>query len=144
MAHYIAGASSKLLELTSSPKPPAVPSSPVEPVVSEVRYWEFFLVCSVTCLFLLVQDVELEAEAMTISGNLEQNAENDGDAQEQQKRVLGSRDSFPQEDPAVMQTHNIIIPSYSAWFAYNSIHAIEKRSLPEFFNGHNRSKSPEM
>jgi SWI/SNF related-matrix-associated actin-dependent regulator of chromatin subfamily C len=42
------------------------------------------------------------------------------------------------------QTHHIIIPSYSAWFDYNSIHVVEKRALPEFFNGKNKSKSPEI
>lgn len=42
------------------------------------------------------------------------------------------------------QTHHIIVPSYSSWFDYNAIHAIEKRALPEFFNGKNRSKSPEI
>merc|ERR1711936_1255219 len=42
------------------------------------------------------------------------------------------------------QTHHIIVPSYSAWFDYNSIHSIEKRHLPEFFNGKNRSKTPEI
>ena len=31
------------------------------------------------------------------------------------------------------QTFHIIIPSYSAWFEYESIHNIEKRALPEFF-----------
>ena len=42
------------------------------------------------------------------------------------------------------QTHHIIVPSYSAWFDYNGIHAIEKRALPEFFNGKNKSKTPEI
>ena len=42
------------------------------------------------------------------------------------------------------QSHHIIIPSYSAWFDYNTIHSIEKRSLPEFFNEKNKSKTPEM
>ncbi|XP_055342517.1 SWI/SNF complex subunit SMARCC2-like [Paramacrobiotus metropolitanus] len=41
------------------------------------------------------------------------------------------------------QSYNIIIPSYSAWFSYDSINAIEKRSLPEYFNSQNASKSPE-
>ncbi|XP_050405747.1 SWI/SNF complex subunit SMARCC2 [Patella vulgata] len=49
-----------------------------------------------------------------------------------------------QDDNVTEQTHHIIIPSYSAWFDYNSIHAIEKRALPEFFNGKNKSKSPEI
>ena len=48
-------------------------------------------------------------------------------------------------DPeACEQTHHIIIPSYSAWFDYNAINAIEKRGLIEFFNSKNRSKTPEM
>ena len=49
-----------------------------------------------------------------------------------------------QEDNVIDQTHHIIIPSYAAWFDYNSIHAIEKRALPEFFNGRNKSKTPEI
>ncbi|XP_052824870.1 SWI/SNF complex subunit SMARCC1 isoform X2 [Octopus bimaculoides] len=48
------------------------------------------------------------------------------------------------EDNVTEQTHQIIIPSYAAWFDYNSIHAIERRALPEFFNGKNKSKSPEI
>ncbi|CAG2068099.1 unnamed protein product, partial [Timema podura] len=46
----------------------------------------------------------------------------------------GSKDEGP-EDNVTEQTHHIIIPSYSAWFDYNSIHMVEKRALPEFFNG---------
>ncbi|KAG5219349.1 SWITCH/sucrose nonfermenting protein [Salix suchowensis] len=40
------------------------------------------------------------------------------------------------------QTHEIIIPSYSAWFDMSKIHPVEKRALPEFFNSRNRSKTP--
>ena len=40
------------------------------------------------------------------------------------------------------QTHSIILPSYSTWFDMNTIHANEKRALPEFFNSRNRSKTP--
>lgn len=42
----------------------------------------------------------------------------------------------------VQQTHAIVIPSYSAWFDMTQIHPIERKSLPEFFNGRNRSKTP--
>lgn len=49
-----------------------------------------------------------------------------------------------QEDNVTEQTHHIVVPSYSAWFDYNSIHVIEKRALPEFFNGRNKSKTPEI
>ncbi|XP_068603020.1 SWI/SNF complex subunit SMARCC1b [Brachionichthys hirsutus] len=45
---------------------------------------------------------------------------------------------------SIEQTHHIIIPSYTSWFNYNGTHAIEKRALPEFFNGKNKSKSPEI
>lgn len=48
------------------------------------------------------------------------------------------------EDNVTEQTHQIIIPSYAAWFDYNSIHAIERRALPEFFNAKNKSKTPEI
>ncbi|KAK7586055.1 hypothetical protein V9T40_003931 [Parthenolecanium corni] len=54
-----------------------------------------------------------------------------------------SKDEGP-EDNVTEQTHHIIIPSYAAWFDYNSIHMIEKRALPEFFNGKNKSKTPEI
>lgn len=48
------------------------------------------------------------------------------------------------EDNVTEQTHHIIVPSYSAWFDYNSIHVIEKRAMPEFFNTKNKSKTPEI
>merc|ERR1711963_917264 len=48
------------------------------------------------------------------------------------------------EDNVTEQTHHIIVPSYNSWFDYNAIHSIEKRALPEFFNGRNRSKTPEI
>ncbi|XP_055369018.1 SWI/SNF complex subunit SMARCC1b [Betta splendens] len=48
------------------------------------------------------------------------------------------------EDNITEQTHHIIIPSYTSWFNYNCTHSIEKRALPEFFNGKNKSKSPEI
>lgn len=43
----------------------------------------------------------------------------------------------------LIQTHAIVIPSYASWFSLNHIHEVEKRSLPEFFNKRNRSKTPE-
>ncbi len=68
----------------------------------------------------------------------------EGHKDSQAKRILSSRNQFNQEDPGVVQTQKLIIPSYSAWFDYHSIHVIEKRSLPEFFSGKNKSKTPEM
>lgn len=66
-----------------------------------------------------------------------------GIREEQEKRILSTQEEMLSEDSAVRQVNKIIIPSYSSWFDYNSIHAIEKRSLPEFFNGKNKSKTPE-
>jgi len=40
------------------------------------------------------------------------------------------------------QTQEVIIPSYSTWFTFSAINSVEKRSLPEFFNNRNRSKTP--
>ncbi|CAM1321518.1 SMARCC1 (predicted), partial [Pycnogonum litorale] len=48
------------------------------------------------------------------------------------------------DDTVTEQANHIIIPSYSAWFDYNCIHAIERRALPEFFNCKNKSKTPEI
>ncbi|GAA6020616.1 hypothetical protein JCM11491_001117 [Sporobolomyces phaffii] len=42
------------------------------------------------------------------------------------------------------QTHPVVIPSYSTWFSLGALHQIERRSLPEFFNGKNRSKTPSI
>lgn len=42
----------------------------------------------------------------------------------------------------IAQTHSIILPSYSTWFDMNTIHRTEEKSLPEFFNSRNRSKTP--
>lgn len=44
----------------------------------------------------------------------------------------------------VQQTHQIILPSYSTWFDMHQIHPLEKKSLPEFFNQRNRSKTPSV
>ncbi|KAI9205928.1 SWIRM domain-containing protein [Polychytrium aggregatum] len=42
----------------------------------------------------------------------------------------------------VPQLHEIIIPSYAAWFSLSRIDDIERKALPEFFNGRNKSKTP--
>jgi len=47
-------------------------------------------------------------------------------------------------EEATEQTNYIVIPSYSSWFDYNSIHTVERRALPEFFNCKNKSKSAEI
>ncbi|CAG8495686.1 7288_t:CDS:2 [Ambispora gerdemannii] len=42
------------------------------------------------------------------------------------------------------QTQEVIIPSYAAWFDIAKIHEIERKSLPEFFNSKNKSKTPSI
>lgn len=68
-----------------------------------------------------------------------------------QSNVETSRDTFDadvadkiEDGQATDQTNHIIIPSYSVWFDYNSIHLKERRGLPEFFNFKNKSKTPEV
>uniref|UniRef100_A0A8C7XHD0 SWI/SNF related BAF chromatin remodeling complex subunit C2 n=1 Tax=Oryzias sinensis TaxID=183150 RepID=A0A8C7XHD0_9TELE len=63
---------------------------------------------------------------------------------EEQNKGEVNRMTDANEDNVTEQTHHIIIPSYGAWFDYNSIHEIERRALPEFFNGKNKSKTPEI
>lgn len=48
------------------------------------------------------------------------------------------------DDNVTEQANHIIIPSYASWFDYNCIHSVERRGLPEFFNGRNNSKTPEV
>ncbi|KAJ9101146.1 hypothetical protein QFC21_003364 [Naganishia friedmannii] len=67
------------------------------------------------------------------------------------KKTEDDPDSL-EDDPQVLhnlavtylasQTHPLIIPSYASWFSFSTIHPLERRSLPEFFSGKNRSKTP--
>lgn len=43
-----------------------------------------------------------------------------------------------------VQQHEVILPSYSAWFDLSTIHQNEIRGLPEFFNNKNKSKTPRI
>ncbi|XP_006635727.1 SWI/SNF complex subunit SMARCC1 isoform X1 [Lepisosteus oculatus] len=67
-----------------------------------------------------------------------------GKEEEEQGKAEVNRLIDSSEDNVTEQTHHIIIPSYASWFDYNCIHEIERRALPEFFNGKNKSKSPEI
>ena len=42
----------------------------------------------------------------------------------------------------VAQRYAVVLPSYSTWFDMRLIHKEERKSLPEFFNSRNRSKTP--
>jgi SWI/SNF related-matrix-associated actin-dependent regulator of chromatin subfamily C len=78
-------------------------------------------------------------------GTTSNDLNDDGDDMDDQQIQGDSNQIKKFNDPeACEQTHHIIIPSYSAWFDYNAINSIEKRALSEFFNGKNRSKTPEI
>ncbi|KAE9547967.1 hypothetical protein FO519_008819 [Halicephalobus sp. NKZ332] len=44
----------------------------------------------------------------------------------------------------IEQTNYIVIPSYASWFDYNAVHITERKGVPEFFTGQNKSKTPEV
>ncbi|XP_013924714.1 PREDICTED: SWI/SNF complex subunit SMARCC1 [Thamnophis sirtalis] len=82
-----------------------------------------------------VADLDEQDEETMTAGAKEDEDPNKGD----QGRSLDTG-----EDNVTEQTNHIIIPSYASWFDYNCIHVIERRALPEFFNGKNKSKTPEI
>ncbi len=92
-------------------------------------------------------DVSIMDTSKTSSNNPASNKAADPEEEEadiKAEKMDTEKSKEDQEDNATEQTHHIVVPSYSSWFDYNSIHAIEKRALPEFFNGKNKSKSPEI
>ncbi|KAG8524013.1 SWI/SNF complex subunit SMARCC1, partial [Galemys pyrenaicus] len=76
-----------------------------------------------------VADLDEQDEETVTTGGKEDEDPSKGDQ---------SRSIDPGEDNVTEQTNHIIIPSYA------SIHVIERRALPEFFNGKNKSKTPEI
>nr|QYV43160.1 Brahma associated protein 155 kD [Colaphellus bowringi] len=91
----------------------------------------------------LKKDHELQPLKGGSITDLDENEERGEDSQTGKNSDSNTQDDG-QEDNVTEQTHHIIIPSYSAWFDYNSIHEVEKRAMPEFFNGRNKSKTPEI
>lgn len=69
--------------------------------------------------------------------------ENDADMEQKPKTPEPSQEELARQYMPVQQ-YEIIIPSYAAWFDLSTIHTIEMRGLPEFFNNKNRSKNPTM
>lgn len=99
----------------------------------------------------IVADLDEETEKSGGSGGTQNNGSAAGgeDSQTGKTSENSNTQDFPNnrddlEDNVTEQTHHIIVPSYSAWFDYNSIHVIEKRAMPEFFNTKNKSKTPEI
>lgn len=42
------------------------------------------------------------------------------------------------------QKHHVMVPATASWFNYDGLDPIEISALPEFFNGKNASKAPEI
>ncbi|XP_065176003.1 SWI/SNF complex subunit SMARCC1-like isoform X2 [Sycon ciliatum] len=84
------------------------------------------------------EDVASNASAAEKEG---EGGEEDGDGDDDDEKPSDEQSA---EDLVVEQTHHLVVPSYAAWFDYHSIHAIERRALPEFFSSKNKSKTPEM
>ncbi|GAA6031533.1 hypothetical protein JCM8097_006503 [Rhodosporidiobolus ruineniae] len=77
----------------------------------------------------------------------------DEDANQRTARQAGQQQQQGDDQPKRLttarrylatQTHPVIIPSYATWFSLATLHPLERRSLPEFFNGKNRSKTPSI
>ncbi|KAM4580547.1 SWI/SNF complex subunit SMARCC1 isoform 5-T5 [Odontesthes bonariensis] len=102
------------------------------------------------------EDVSKDLDDSSAGASMEEGSMSKNDDMEDGSVVSGGKDEEEQskgeinrlmdasEDNVTEQTHHIIIPSYAAWFDYNCIHEIERRALPEFFNGKNKSKTPEI
>lgn len=54
-----------------------------------------------------------------------------------------ARNARVEKEPIPRQ-HTIVIPSYASWFSMRRISDVERESLPEFFSGRNRSKTPQV
>ena len=53
-------------------------------------------------------------------------------------------DKENEKNSVIEQTNYIVIPSYASWFDYNAVHITERKGVPEFFTGQNKSKTPEV
>ena len=89
------------------------------------------------------EDGALEGEAK--QEEAEEDAAEDGEAGDvDQTQTSREKVEASARSHLATQTHAIVIPSYSTWFDMSKIHDNEKKALPEFFNGRNRSKTPSV
>jgi SWI/SNF related-matrix-associated actin-dependent regulator of chromatin subfamily C len=95
-------------------------------------------------------EAEVDDEVGDGDANMEDAAEEEESAEENEEedpaQVEANRLRLEEQARKYLaaQAHEVIIPSYSAWFDMNTIHDIEKKALPEFFNSRNRSKTPSI
>ncbi|KAG1681219.1 SWI/SNF complex subunit SMARCC2 [Nymphon striatum] len=98
-----------------------------------------------------------DSEMQPLKGGVIADLDEDTESKEDESKTKTSRPPSPvkqeivenaslkdDDDNVTEQANHIITPCYSSWFDYNCIHAVERRSLPEFFNGKNKSKTLEI
>jgi hypothetical protein len=86
-----------------------------------------------------VEDGEAEKDGAEDSQETPAPTQGDGQVEKTKSSLEAAANSH-----LVAQAHQIILPSYSTWFDMQIIHTLEKKSLPEFFNSRNRSKTPSV
>ncbi|KAL0078674.1 hypothetical protein J3Q64DRAFT_1765621 [Phycomyces blakesleeanus] len=58
-----------------------------------------------------------------------------------QSQSQNQKQKQKQKQKLLEQTVEVTVPTYASWFDVNTIHNIERVSLPEFFTGRNKSKT---
>jgi SWI/SNF related-matrix-associated actin-dependent regulator of chromatin subfamily C len=109
----------------------------VESLQTLARVWTWITRMVVSYAYLFVR-------FSLIPGPSKQDTPAETPAEEQPERTSPSQLHNLATTYLAAQTHPLIIPSYSSWFALSLIHPIERRSLPEFFSNRNRSKTPSV
>lgn len=81
----------------------------------------------------------------TVKNEMEIDSENVARVEEVTDKSNGDDDTSSMEDKTlkflIKQTNEVTIPPFAKWFDMYSVHEIEKRSLPDFFDGSSRFKS---
>ncbi|KAF9530189.1 SWIRM-domain-containing protein [Crepidotus variabilis] len=85
-----------------------------------------------------------DADVSMAEGGDEDNESGDDDEDPAQAEATRLKLEEQSRKYLAAQTHEVIIPSYAAWFDMSKIHPVERRALPEFFNSRNRSKTPSI
>lgn len=85
-----------------------------------------------------------DADVSMADGGDDDNDSGDDNDDEDPAQIEATRQRLEEQARKYLaaQTHEVIVPSYSAWFDMAKIHPVERRALPEFFNSRNRSKTP--
>lgn len=81
----------------------------------------------------------------TVKNEMEIDSENVARVEAVTDKSNGDDDTSSMEDKTlkflIKQTNEVTIPPFAKWFDMYSVHEIEKRSLPDFFDGSSRFKS---